>query len=45
MKTDIPILKRLGPVPFWRGERKCLPALEEIYRKAKAAAETALGRK
>ena len=34
MKAETPILKRLGPVPFWRGERKCLELLEEMYRRA-----------
>lgn len=34
MKIETPVLKRLGPVPFWRGERKCLDSLEEIYRRA-----------
>lgn len=38
MKTEIPILKRLGPVPFWRGEKKCLAELNQIYRRAMAAA-------
>jgi len=38
MKVETPILKRLGPVPFWRGEKKCLDELETIYRKAIAAA-------
>lgn len=34
MKIETPVLKRLGPVPFWRGEKKCLDALEAMYRKA-----------
>ena len=34
MKIETPILKRLGPVPFWRGERKCLDELEAVYRRA-----------
>jgi hypothetical protein len=38
MKIDTPVLKRLGPVPFWRGETKCLDGLEEMYRKAMASA-------
>jgi len=37
MKIETPILKRLGPVPFWRGEVKCLDALETMYKKAKEA--------
>ena len=38
MKIETPILKRLGPVPFWRGERRCLDGLEEVYRKAMESA-------
>ncbi len=34
MKVESAVLKRLGPVPFWRGERKCLDSLEPIYRRA-----------
>ena len=34
MKIETPILKRLGPVPFWRGERKCIDSLEAVYRRA-----------
>lgn len=37
-KTESPVLKRLGPVPFWRGERKCLDVLAEIYRRAMESA-------
>ena len=33
MKIETPILKRLGPIPFWRGETRCLDALETIYRR------------
>lgn len=44
MKIETPILRRLGPVPFWRGETKCLDALERIYRRARAAAAEKLGR-
>ena len=36
MKIETPILRRLGPVPFWRGEQKCLDELERIYRRAAA---------
>ncbi|MBO7683279.1 MAG: hypothetical protein J6T51_00960 [Kiritimatiellae bacterium] len=42
MKIETPILRRLGPVPFWRGELKCLDELERIYRRAAAHAEAAL---
>ena len=34
MKIESPILRRLGPVPFWRGEERCLDALQRIYKKA-----------
>lgn len=34
MKIESAVLKRLGPIPFWRGEKKCLDALNRIYRKA-----------
>lgn len=37
MKIETPVLKRMGPVPFWRGETKCLDALETMYKKAMAA--------
>jgi len=42
MKIESSVLKRLGPVPFWRGERRCLDALDEIYRRAQDAAGRAL---
>lgn len=42
MKIETPILKRLGPVPFWRGEQKCLDALESIYKRAIEAAQMSL---
>lgn len=42
MKIETPILRRLGPVPFWRGEQKCLDALERIYRKAMDDARSVL---
>lgn len=34
MKIETPLLKRLGPVPFWRGETRCLDVLEPMYRRA-----------
>ena len=40
MKIETPILRRLGPVPFWRGEKRCLDALERIYRRAIERAST-----
>ena len=42
MRAETPVLSRLGPVPFWRGEGKCLDRLEEIYRKAMQSAEARL---
>ena len=44
MKIETPILKRLGPVPFWRGSVKCLAELNRIYRQAKAFAEQRLAK-
>jgi hypothetical protein len=41
VKIETPILKRLGPVPFWRGSVKCLDELERCYRKAMEAAAQA----
>ena len=41
MKIESPILRRLGPVPFWRGGKKCLDELQRIYTKAAAAASAA----
>ena len=38
-KKESAVLKRLGPVPFWRGERKCLDALGEMYLRAMERAE------
>ena len=43
VKIETPILLRLGPVPFWRGETKCLEGLQRIYRRAAALAEKRLG--
>lgn len=39
MKIESPVLLRLGPVPFWRGTKKCLPELDLVYRRARVAAE------
>ena len=33
-KIESPVLRRLGPVPFWRGEKRCLPELSRIYDRA-----------
>lgn len=43
MKTESAVLRRLGPVPFWRGERKCLDVLGEIYSRAMDSARRAPG--
>lgn len=43
MKTESAVLRRLGPVPFWRGERKCLDVLGEIYSRAMDSARGKLG--
>ncbi len=44
MKTEPVILKRLGPVPFWRGEEKCLDTLRRIYEHAMEDARRRLGK-
>ena len=44
MKIESPVLRRLGPVPFWRGTVKCLEELQRIYKKASASAAAKLGR-
>ena len=33
-----PLLKRLGPIPFWRGERRCQEALSRIYTRVRPTA-------
>ncbi len=38
MKIENPVLRRLGPVPFWRGSVKCLDELQRLYKKAAEAA-------
>ena len=43
MRSDPPVLRRLGPVPFWRGEQKCLSVLEPIYRRAMENSHDILG--
>ena len=42
MKIETPILKRIGPVPFWRGGEKCLDTLEGLYARAAGKAAKAL---
>ena len=44
MKQEFEVLRRLGPVPYWRGERKCMDALESVYRAAQAKANALLHR-
>lgn len=45
MKSEPAVLKRLGPVPFWRGERKCLDLLSEMYSRAMERAQAAVRRR
>ncbi|MBO7721037.1 MAG: hypothetical protein J6T01_01375 [Kiritimatiellae bacterium] len=42
MKIESAVLRRLGPVPFWRGTEKCLDGLQRIYTRAAEAAAAAL---
>ena len=42
MKIEVRTVRRLGPVPRWRGERRVQDQLEEIYRKAVEKANSAL---
>lgn len=42
MKKLPTVLRRLGPIPFWRGEDKCLDALARLYTRAMDAAERRL---
>jgi len=44
MKIETPVLKRLGPVPFWRGQAKCLDELQRMYQKAMEAARRVTGK-
>lgn len=44
MNESIPVLKRLGPVPLWRGETRCLTEFEVMYRKARDYAAKKLAR-
>ena len=39
MKIESAVLRRLGPVPFWRGGKKCLDGLQRFYNKAAEAAQ------
>lgn len=36
-----PLLKRLGPVPFWRGHARCVEALGKIYERVRTVASEA----
>lgn len=42
--VDAPLLKQLGPFPFWRGEERFLPALEGVCKAASLAAMEVLVR-
>lgn len=44
MKVTSPVLKRIGPVPFWRGEKKCLAELQSIVDKARDSAQLKLSK-
>ena len=37
-----PLLKRLGPVPFWRGHERCVDALAKIYERVRPVAQEAV---
>lgn len=39
MKIETPVLKRLGPIPFWRGLQKCLDELDVMYIKSARKAQ------
>lgn len=34
MKIDLAVLRRMGPIPFWRGEKKFMDQMELLYKKA-----------
>ncbi len=38
-KAEPETLKRLGPIPFWRGQDKCLDALRKLYKQAMETAQ------
>ena len=38
MDDPAPLLKRLGPVPFWRGHARCVEALGKIYGRVRPLA-------
>ena len=42
--VDAPLLKQLGPFPFWRGEERFLPALEGVCKASSLAAVEVLVR-
>lgn len=45
MDDPAPLLKRLGAVPFWRGNNRCLDALSRVYKRVRPiAAEAADGK-
>ena len=43
-RERVEILERLGPIPYWRGERKSLSALGEIYTRAIIKAKATLAK-
>ena len=38
VENPAPLLRRLGPVPFWRGDARCLDALGRVYRRVRPIA-------
>ena len=42
MKIENQTVRRLGPVPCWRGEKRVQDELETVYRKAVEKAKSAL---
>ncbi|MBP5790777.1 MAG: hypothetical protein J6W80_00770 [Kiritimatiellae bacterium] len=43
-KISSHVLRRLGSLPFWRGETKFLPAMDQAYDKAAAFAARTLAK-
>ena len=42
---NLSILRRLGPIPFWRGTARCVDALTRIYSRCQpVAADAANGK-
>ncbi len=41
LSDPAPLITRLGPVPFWRGESRCVDALRRIAGRVRAVAQSA----